>query len=77
MSKTIPRNHTRKVAEVKARAKRARLMELSSNFGGVTIDPAKAWEELAKYDFARLVEIDENHWTVRVHSNCWFDLYTE
>lgn len=72
--KTIPRNHKRKVEDIKAKAVRCRVLSLANDFGGKSCDPAVAWEALATYDFARLVE-HENKWTVDVHSNLWYELF--
>jgi hypothetical protein len=73
--KTIPRNHTRKIAEIKAKQLTCRVYDLRSNFVGKDCDPEFAWEELARFHFARLtVNSDGDVWTVRVHGNLWYEL---
>jgi hypothetical protein len=71
--KTIPRNHKRKVADIKKRATRCVVKSLRNDFAAVECAPSVAWSDLAEYDFARLVEYD-GKWHVNVHSNLWYEL---
>jgi len=72
--KTIPRNHKRKVADVKERAITCKVYSLSNDFAAKECAPSVAWDDLARYDFARLVEHTDGTWNVNVHSNLWYEL---
>lgn len=72
---TISRNHTRKIAAIKALNLQCRCFSLRNNFAGVECEPQYAWDELARYDFARLWDSQAgNVWTVYVHGNLWYEL---
>ncbi len=71
---TIPRNHTKRVAEVKGRATRCKVYSLQNDFTGKEVDPVHAWNALEQFSFARLVENNDGTWTVQVHGNLWYDL---
>lgn len=73
--KTIPRNHTRKVADVKERTTRCVVFSLANDFAPKECAPSIAWEQLEKYSFARLVEHDDK-WSVNIHGNLWYELRT-
>lgn len=73
--KTIPRNHKRKLADVKERATTCKVYSLRNDFAGEDCAPSVAWDDLARYDFARLVE-HVDRWSVDVHSNLWYELRT-
>lgn len=73
--KTIPRNHKRRIEEIKAKAVRCVVFGQGNSFIATACDPAYAWKELYAYDFARLIEF-EDKWTVEIHSNLWYELRT-
>lgn len=73
--KTIPRNHKAKIEGIKAKAVRCLVFSERNDFAGVEIDPVIAWEQLAKYDFARLVE-HATKWQINIHGNLWYELRT-
>lgn len=70
---TIPRNHKRKIAEIKKTATLCKSYSLSTDFAGIDVSPDVAWSELERFDYARLTE-DSGKWTVQVHSNLWYEL---
>lgn len=71
--KVIPRNHTRKIAEIKAKNLTCRMYDINRDYP-VDVDPEAAWADLSEYHFARLWENDRGDWTVRVHVNLWYVL---
>jgi len=76
MRTTIARTATRKIAAVEAAVVSATVYDqrtgetLSSTFEA-------ALETLREYDFARLYDNGNGTWTVYVHSNLWFHLYSQ
>lgn len=73
--KTIPRNHTRRIAEIKAKKLACRVYSLRNDFIGRDCEPFFAWDDLDKFHSARLWEdSDGQGWTVRVHGNLWYEL---
>ena len=77
MTVTIPRNHRRRIADVKARSLVCHVYRLDNDFHAEQVDPAYAWDMLDRYRSARLT-VDEINgspaWTIRVHSNLWYEL---
>jgi hypothetical protein len=72
---TISRAATRKIADIKKLPLTCKVFSLSNHFAGIECDPAYAWNELARFDFARLRVNDAGTtWTVAVHSNLWYEL---
>jgi hypothetical protein len=72
--KTIARSSTRKIAAIMKRNPTCEMFSLRNNFTPQDVDPAWAWGELDRFDFARLIEIDDNTWQITVHSNLWYKL---
>lgn len=71
--KTISRSATRKIAALKEQLTACRVYTLDNGFSGKAVDPAYAWEAHAR-NRARLTDDENGTWTVRVHSNCWYEL---
>ena len=74
--RTIGRNATRKIAGIKASVVKCNSFTLAGYFIATEIDAAWAWKELDRFDFARLTEDAPGRYRVRVHSNCWYELFT-
>jgi hypothetical protein len=75
MTATIAKNHTRKIAALKAELTRCKVYTLANNFHGDPVDPAYAWQALQTSLRATLtVNEAGDTWTVSVHSNCWYQL---
>lgn len=73
--KTIPRNHTRKIAAIKALDLTCRCFSLRNHFAGVEVETQWAWDELVRFDFSRLTVNDAGDvWTIQVHGNLWYEL---
>ncbi|HYQ69051.1 hypothetical protein [Actinophytocola sp.] len=75
--KTIARNHTRRIATVRAAIKRATVSTLDNGFSGVEVaDPQAVITEWQGHAFSRLTEdVPGEKWTVHVHDNRWYTLY--
>jgi hypothetical protein len=73
MITTIPRNHTRKIAALAEKLTVCKLFTLNNNFVAIDIDPKFAWENLAKGD-AKLTDLGDGKYVIRIHSNCWYEL---
>jgi len=74
MIRTIARTATRKIAAIRATHTEAVRYD-SSRGERVRCEPAAAWEALGRTRSARLVANDDtNVYTVRVHSNLWYEL---
>ena len=71
--KTISRSATRQIAALQEQLTECRVYTLDNGFSGKAADPAFAWETLAR-NSARLTDDENGTWTVRVHSNCWYEL---
>lgn len=74
-TRTIGRNATRKIADIKARTTKCVVHSLSNNFIGAECDPAAAWGDLGRLGFARL-QLDDSgrRAQVNVHENLWYEL---
>ena len=70
---TVPRNHTKKIAEIRQRATLCRVYSLDNDFVGRDIPAERAWDALYSYDFAKLIE-HADHLCIHVHGNLWFEL---
>jgi hypothetical protein len=74
MRKTIGRNATRKIAEVRAKNLQCNAYNLGNSFIATECDPEFAWKRFETRDYSRL-SVDENgKYTIRVHDNCWYEL---
>lgn len=74
--KTIRRNAHRKIAELAAAAMATRLYTLSNDFCPIVVTAAAALDDLAHNSFAKLTDHENGKYTVHVHSNRWFYLFT-
>lgn len=74
--KTIRRNATKKIAALATEVMATRLHELSGGFVGAPVPVTAAFDALATYDFAKLTDHENGKYTVHVHSNRWYYLYT-
>lgn len=73
--KTIARNRTKKIAEIKAATTSVvRYDQSSGNMVPSTADAAL--DTLTRFDFARLKDNENGTYTVTVHSNLWYELDT-
>jgi hypothetical protein len=73
---TIRRNATKKIAAIATATMATRLHELSSDFAAVPVPVEAAMTNLAAFDFAKLTDDGNGRYTVSVHSNKWYRLYT-
>jgi hypothetical protein len=72
---TIPRNHTRKIADIRERLTSCRVFTLENYFRGEEVDARHAWASLARSAHARLtLDPDGARAVVHIHSNCWYEL---
>ena len=71
--RAIPRNHTKTIAGLRDSLGNAWIHSLETGFAAEPIDPARAWAALDR-GHARLIDQGDGKYTIRVHSNCWFDL---
>lgn len=75
--KTIPRNHTKKIAAIKATIVKVEFYDQHAGVLKPTTLEA-AFEDLYRYDFSKLYVNDEGtKYTVHVHSNLWYYLHTQ
>lgn len=70
---TIPKNATRKIAELAQRLTACKVYTLDNGFIGEVCDPAWAWKALESRG-AKLYDSGDGTYTVQVHSNCWYEL---
>ena len=71
--KTIPRNHAKRIAALRATLGQAWIHSLETGFAAEPIDPARAWAALDR-GHARLIDQGDGRYSIRVNSNLWFDL---
>lgn len=76
IDRTIPRNHTKVIAEIRERVTSCRVFAERHDFIAQACEPKCAWDELSGYSFAKLTEDADGGWTVHVHSNLWYRLTT-
>jgi hypothetical protein len=72
--RVIRRNATRQHAAIRKQVTKAVVRDLYHNFEATDVDPARAFEDYARYRNAELVELSDGTWKVRLHSNCWYEL---
>lgn len=73
-AKTISRAATRRIAELRGRLDVCKIHTQDGDFAGASIDPSAAWDALAKWSHARLIDRGDGTYMVHVHSNCWYVL---
>lgn len=71
--KTISRNSTRKLAELRSTLKTCRFHGRDNGFAAVPADPERAWAALSS-GRAKLTDNEDGTYTVQIHSNSWFKL---
>lgn len=69
---TIPRNHTRRIAQLTEQLTQCRVFTLANYFIARPVEPHHAWAALGRG--ARLTDNGNGTYTIRVHSNCWYEL---
>lgn len=74
--KTIGRNSTRKIADIRSRVVSCQVRSLRTDFAAKDCDVDFAFGDLAKFPFARLQEKDPGHYVITVHGNLWYELET-
>jgi len=74
--KTIAKNRTKKIQEIKDSALTCKRYALDNNFQGESVYVDGAFEALSFFGFAKLVQHSENKYNVNVHSNLWFVILT-
>lgn len=74
--KTIRRNATKKIAAIATTIIATRLHELGGDFAATPVPVTAAFDEFARYDFAKLTDHENGKYTVHIHGNRWFYLYT-
>jgi hypothetical protein len=73
---TIPRNHTKRVTAVFDAVTTCTVFRLDNDFVGIPCDSKYAREALTRNHNARLIAREDGRYTVRVHSNLWYELAT-
>lgn len=71
--RTIPRNATRQIRSLQLRLGFCKVYTLDNCFTGQATDPANAWHALERRN-GKLRDNGNGTYTVRVHSNCWYEL---
>jgi hypothetical protein len=71
--RTIARNHTREIAELREQLTGCYVYTLAGQFIAQAVDPTQAWDALKRYS-ARLVDNGDGTYTIRLHSNHWYTL---
>jgi hypothetical protein len=74
VSTTIPRNHAKRIAGLKARLTTCTVYTLDNYFRGQPADPASAWAALERGLHAKLTDRGDGRYTIHIHSNCWYEL---
>lgn len=74
--KTIRRNATRKIAALAEAVMQTRSYSLDNDFTPVPVPVETALTNLAAFDFAKLIDHENGKYTVHVHGNKWFYLFT-
>lgn len=69
---TIPRNHTRRIAQLAEQLTQCRVFTLENYFHGQPVEPHHAWAALGRG--AKLTDNGNGTYTIRVHSNHWYEL---
>lgn len=71
--RTISRSATRQIAALKARLGSCKVYTLDNYFIGHDVPADSAWHALEKRN-GKLRDNGNGTYTVRVHSNCWYEL---
>lgn len=74
---TISRRATRKIAAIKAAVTRTVVYRLDNDFVPAEVPAQAAWDALATFTFARLLDREDGTYQVSVHGNLWYVLHTE
>lgn len=74
VTETIPRNHTRIIAEIRERVTSCLIYAERHDFVAQACEPKRAWDQLREYNFAKLTTDPDGGWTIHVHSNLWYRL---
>lgn len=75
--KTISRRATKKTAAIRAAVTHGQVYSLSNDFHpGEIKNMDYVWDTLASNADARLVDNEDGTYTVSVHGNLWYKLYT-
>jgi hypothetical protein len=74
--KTIRRNAARKIAALAEATMQARAYDLGNDFHPAPVPVETAMTNLAAFDFAKLYDYADGSYTIHVHSNKWYRLFT-
>jgi hypothetical protein len=69
---TIPRNHTRRIAQLCEQLTRCKVYTLENGFIAHPAEPHHAWAALGHG--AKLTDNGNGTYTISVHSNHWYEL---
>lgn len=74
--KTIGRNSTRKIADIRSRIVSCQVKSIRNDFTAKDCDADYAFGDLEKFQFARLQEKAPGRYVITVHGNLWYELET-
>jgi hypothetical protein len=72
--KTISRRATKQIAALKTELTACTVYSLRNDFVGAECKPQAAWDDLERFDFARLRDREDGTYHVDMHSNLWYEL---
>lgn len=74
--RTIPKNHTKIIADIFDRATSAKCYSLDGGFVGRDVEPEVVKRVLESGRMPKLVDMEDGTYKVRVHSNLWYEVDT-
>jgi len=74
--KTIRRNATKKIAAIAKATLATRMYERRNDFVAAPVDTQVAMTYRESFDFATMTDHGNGKYTIHIHSNLWFYLYT-
>jgi hypothetical protein len=72
--KTIAKNRTAKVEEIFRNATTCMAYDKENKYTAEACDKSWALNELRTFHFARLIDMEDGTYKVKVHSCCWYKL---
>lgn len=75
--RTIARNSSKKIAAIKATIVKATVHSLAGNFESVEVPVDAALAAHQGADHARLYDNEDGTYTVHIHSNLWYKMFTQ
>jgi len=74
MSKTIPRSHKHRVAEIKAKVSDCRVFSHRNQYQGQIADLEWVWDQYLNHNHGKLLDREDGTYRIDVHVSLWYEL---